>query len=126
MNWKALIAMAAAIAALSFPATLHAQTIGVPEDGNTLLTELNLTEEQQSQLEHIRALAKAQLQELLTPQQWQQLQDQANGAPISMASLNLSQQQMSQLNDIQALMSERFFAMLTPEQLQKLQELMPN
>ncbi len=133
-RWKVFLGIGVAIAAwggsvplaaLSTPA-LQAQAESVAADPSPALAALNLTAEQEAQMEHIRELARAQMQDVLTDEQWQLLQAQTNGEQISMAALNLSRSQQSQISEIEALVNQRFIALLTPEQLETLQELLQN
>ncbi len=108
---------------------------------------LNLTEEQQAQIEQIHQNTRSQIDAILTEEQKAQLQrDRENRGPRDdngprdgngprggdkdqgmpprppFDSLNLTDAQRSQIETIMRSAKEQMDAVLTPEQLQKLQE----
>ena len=93
---------------------------------------LNLTAEQQAQIEQIREDKRSQIDAILTAEQKAQLQQaqenrnpharENRGMPRLFASLNLSDEQRSQIEAVMRSSKEEMDAILTPEQRQQLQE----
>lgn len=83
------------------------------------LAALNLSADQQAQVQKIQALAQAQIQSILTPAQWKQLQSLQSAGTSQAAALEqlrLSGQQKSQLQEVEALAQQRMLSILTDEQ----------
>ncbi len=103
------------------PATPTAESPALPP----ALAALNLTTDQQAQVQQVQALAQAQVQTILDPQQWQQLQSlQSSGADkkAALGQLNLSGKQKSQLQEVEILVQQRVLSILTDEQKKTLQK----
>ena len=94
---------------------------------------LNLTAEQQAQIEQIREDKRSQIDAILTAEQKAQLQQaqenrgtprarENRGMPRPFASLNLTDEQRSQIEAVMRSSKEEMDAILTPEQRQQLQE----
>ena len=94
---------------------------------------LNLTAEQQAQIEQIRQNKRSQIDAILTTEQKAQLQSEREnrgnlhagenrGMPRLFASLNLTDEQRSQIEAVMRSSKEEMDAILTPEQRQQLQE----
>lgn len=87
------------------------------------LAALNLTTEQQAQVQQVQALAQAQIQNILSPDQQKQLQT-LQSAKLSQAAalqqLNLTGNQKSQLQEVESLAQQRILSILTDEQKKKL------
>ena len=94
---------------------------------------LNLTAEQQAQIEQIREDKRSQIDAMLTAEQKAQLQQaqenwgtpragENRGMPRLFASLNLTDEQRSQIEAVMRSSKEEMNAILTPEQRQQLQE----
>lgn len=87
------------------------------------LAALNLTTEQQAQVQQVQALAQAQIQNILSPDQQKQLQT-LQSAKLSQAAalqqLKLTGTQKSQLQGVESLAQQRILSILTAEQKKKL------
>lgn len=87
------------------------------------LASLNLTTDQQAQVQQVQTLATAQIQSILTPEQWQQLQT-LQSANLSQAAalqqINLTGDQKSKLQEVEVLAQQRILSILTAEQKKKL------
>ncbi len=86
--------------------------------------KLNLTAEQKTQIEKIRAESRAKIAEVLTKEQKDQLaaaKKQGNKRD-AMRSLNLSDSQKTRMRAIEAETKQRINAILTPEQRQQMQQ----
>lgn len=86
---------------------------------------LNLTEAQREQMQQIREQTKAQIEQILTPEQRATLQaSQQNGGKKRGAfkDLNLSDAQKQQMRQIKQSSMQRMQAILTPEQRATLQQ----
>lgn len=101
------------------PSTPPAQASSPP----SALAALNLTTEQQAQVQQVQALAQAQIQSILSPDQQKQLQT-LQSANLSQAAalqqLNLTGTQKSQLQEVESLAQQRILSILTAEQKKKL------
>lgn len=110
------------------PATTNSDTTTPPTESPALppaLAALNLSTDQQAQVQQVQALAQAQVQTILNPQQWQQLQSlQSSGAnkQAALAQLNLSGKQKSQLQEVEGLVQQRILSILTDQQKKALQK----
>ena len=88
---------------------------------------LNLTPEQKTQWEEIRAQSKAQIQNILTPEQQQQLQtltSQGQRPRRAMKELNLSEEQKVQMREIMQSSREQMADILTEEQQEQFRQQM--
>ncbi|NJK41812.1 MAG: hypothetical protein HC934_11620 [Acaryochloridaceae cyanobacterium SU_2_1] len=94
-----------------------------PAATTELRRALNLSLEQDAQLQTIEAIIQGQIQAILTPSQWQQLQSlQTPGQPETKigSTLALSALQMAQLKEVESLAQEQLLAILTREQKEQL------
>ncbi|MDJ0516964.1 MAG: hypothetical protein QNJ74_12150 [Trichodesmium sp. MO_231.B1] len=86
---------------------------------------LNLTPEQKTQWEEIRANTKAQIQNILTPQQQEQFQtltSQGQRGRKVMKQLNLSEEQKTQMREIRQSSRQQIANILTEEQQEQLRQ----
>ncbi|NJK62300.1 MAG: hypothetical protein HC921_06070 [Synechococcaceae cyanobacterium SM2_3_1] len=97
------------------------------------LSDLNLTPEQEAQLQDLRESRRAQFEAILTPEQQQILTELEVQEPLEgqgrrgrrrriREALNLSEDQVAQLQTIREESQSEFAAILTPEQLTLLEE----
>lgn len=92
------------------------------------LATLNLTQQQQAELRKIRQETKAQLQNVLTPEQQQQLSElrqerqQRQQRWGKWAALDLTDAQKAQIRQIRQASRQRIEAVLTPQQLEQLRQ----
>lgn len=112
------------------PAMAQAQaptpTIGSTEQLSQVLEELNLTPEQQTQMNQIRDNTRSQLEVLLTPEQREQFRasfQSGNGFQEAIAAINLSPEQQTQLRSLLQSTRQEVFSVLTEEQQQQVREL---
>ncbi|ABW26421.1 hypothetical protein [Acaryochloris marina] len=94
-----------------------------PSSPPSALAALNLTTEQQAQVQQVQALAQAQIQTILSPDQQKQLQtlQSANlSQSAALQQLNLTGNQKSQLQEVESLAQQRILSILTAEQKKKL------
>jgi periplasmic protein CpxP/Spy len=86
------------------------------------LDKLNLTAEQKTKLEQLRANTRTQMDTVFTPEQRQQAklrQDQRRAMGDKWQSLNLTADQKAKLKEIRQSSKAQFEAILTPEQQQQ-------
>ncbi|OZH55568.1 hypothetical protein AFK68_03765 [Hydrocoleum sp. CS-953] len=86
------------------------------------LDSLNLTPEEKTQWEEIRAQTKAQIQNILTPEQQEQFQiltSQSQGKLEAIKQLNLSEKQKTQMRAIIQSSRQQMANILTEEQLEQ-------
>jgi periplasmic protein CpxP/Spy len=122
-----LIAMIVAIPAVaanqySNKNDLHQSTTGNVAEGKrgNHLNDLNLTPEQKSKMQQIWTSTRTQMNEVLTPEQRQQLTDSKGQARRGKwKSLNLTADQQARLKAIRQAKREQMNAILTPEQQAK-------
>ena len=91
--------------------------------------ELNLTAEQQAQLERIRDNKHSQIEQILTPeqrQQFQQLQGQRQRHREGMRALNLTEAQRNQMREIHQSARELMQNVLTEEQREQMRQMRGN
>ncbi|MCS7030957.1 MAG: hypothetical protein NZL92_05445 [Gloeomargarita sp. SKYG116] len=90
-----------------------------------LWSELNLTPEQLQRIQQIRANARVQMQQVLTPEQRQLLSQAQGQSPAErrriIRALNLTEAQKEQMRLIRANTRQQIEAVLTPEQRQQLE-----
>jgi periplasmic protein CpxP/Spy len=98
-----------------------------------MFSELNLTAEQKTQLEQIRANTIEQIKPILTSEQQQQLPEleaQMEAVRQSLAQLNLTPEQRQQIREIMRSNRPEVEAVLTPEQREqirsRMQEMRPD
>jgi periplasmic protein CpxP/Spy len=123
-NWKrlslgSLSAIALIAAPLTFTHLANAQGPGGPRGHH--FEQLNLTEEQSTQIEAIRTDARSQMQAILTPEQ--QAATAGESGPRAWRSLDLSEDQRSQMQAIRDASKEKIDALLTAEQRQQLEQM---
>ena len=90
-------------------------------------SELNLTPQQQTQIEQIRENAKSQMQNLLTAEQQQlfeTLREQGRKKGQGMRQMNLSAEQREQMRSLRQSTREQVRNVLTPEQQDQLRQKM--
>ena len=86
---------------------------------------LNLTPEQKTQWEEIRVETKAQIQNILTPEQQEQfetLTSQGQRGRKAIKQLNLSEEQKTQMREIMQSSRQQMANILTEEQLEQLRQ----
>lgn len=86
---------------------------------------LELTQEQQNQMQQIRRNTRSEIEAILTSEQKQQFQaalEQRRGMRSAIAAMNLSPEQQTQLRNIMQSAKAQKDALLTSEQKQQLQE----
>ncbi|MEQ9551593.1 MAG: hypothetical protein RIM23_18550 [Coleofasciculus sp. G3-WIS-01] len=91
--------------------------------------ELNLTAEQQAQLEQIRDNKHSQMEQILTPeqrQQFQQFQGQRQRHREGMRALNLTEAQRNQMREIHQSARELMQNVLTEEQREQMRQMREN
>ncbi|BAY83324.1 hypothetical protein NIES267_28110 [Calothrix parasitica NIES-267] len=91
--------------------------------------KLNLTEDQKAQMQQIKQSARAQMQEILTPEQLQKLEAaKANGQKKRgvFRTLNLTDAQKAEMKKVRESKKAQFEAILTDEQKAQLQEMKQN
>jgi Spy/CpxP family protein refolding chaperone len=121
------VASVVALTVLPMGYPVIAQPTYTPGPVTDVLKELNLTPEQQPEVDKIQALAAARIKGVLTPEQLQQLKilaDAGRADSEAFQSLSLSNEQKNKLNEIQLDVGQQLFAVLTPDQQQKLMEAM--
>jgi periplasmic protein CpxP/Spy len=124
-NWKRLyLGSLSAIALIAAPLTMthfaHAQGAGPGGPGHHF-DQLNLTEEQSTQIEAIRTDAHSQMQAILTPEQ--QAATEGEEGRHAWRSLDLSEEQRSQMQTIREASKAKIDALLTAEQRQQLAQM---
>ncbi|OZH55567.1 hypothetical protein AFK68_03775 [Hydrocoleum sp. CS-953] len=86
---------------------------------------LNLTLEQKAEWEEIRAQTKAEIQNILTPEQQEELEtltSQGQKKREAIRQLNLSEQQKTQMREIMQSSRQQMANILTEEQLQQVRQ----
>jgi periplasmic protein CpxP/Spy len=132
LNWKTLsLGSLSAIALIATPlAFTHLANAQGPGEGiggrsggsrGGHFEQLNLTEEQSTQIEAIRTDARSQMQAILTPEQ--QAATAGESGPRAWRSLDLSEDQRSQMQVIRDASKEKTDALLTAEQRQQLEQM---
>ena len=99
------------------------------QKGEGKFKRLNLTEDQKAQMQQIKESTRTQMQEILTPDQLQKLQEaKASGQKKRgvFRSLNLTDAQKAELKKIRESKKAQFEAILTDEQKAQLQEMKQN
>ena len=88
------------------------------------LAGVEITQQQQNQLDEIRRDTRAQIEKILTPEQRQQFKaaiESRQGERSPFAGINLSEDQKTKLQGIVQSAQYRAEAILTPEQRQQIQ-----
>ncbi|MEO1388204.1 MAG: hypothetical protein AAFV85_12640 [Cyanobacteria bacterium J06634_6] len=109
------IALCSIVPAISFPSSAHAQ---LPV-AQTILEDLDLSENQQQQLSSLRQSTRSQVQSVLTPEQQSYAQAIIlEGADFreSVEKMNITSQQREDLRSIFQSAREDLQTILTPEQ----------
>jgi Spy/CpxP family protein refolding chaperone len=114
--------LAIAIAAPAFADNLYStppERIAAGEMGERTRSNLNLTNDQKTKIEQLKAATRRQIEAVLTPtqrQQYSQLQAQRQTNRQGRQRMNLTADQKSQLQAIRAANKAQFRAILTPAQ----------
>ncbi|MDX2211919.1 MAG: Spy/CpxP family protein refolding chaperone [Oculatellaceae cyanobacterium bins.114] len=122
----AVVGLAAGLTIAFHPVVVQAQARDGMEQWSQVLEELNLTPEQQTQLNQIRQNTRSELEALLTEDQRAQFRstlESGNGFREAIAAMNLSSEQQTQLRAIFQSAREQAATVLTDEQRQQVQEL---
>lgn len=123
MKLKLMPVLAGAIA-LTVVATPLAVKAGQNWSGQK--AGIELTQQQQNQLEQINRNTRSEIEAILTPEQREQFQaafEQGRGMRSAIAALNLSPEQQTQVREVMLSARTQREALLTSEQKQQLQEL---
>ena len=99
------------------------------QKGQGKFKRLNLTDAQKAQMQQIKESARAQMEEILTPEQLQKLQEaKASGQKKRevFRSLNLTDAQKAEMKKIKESKKAQFEAILTDEQKAQLEEMKQN
>lgn len=94
-----------------------------PSSFSDLRTALKLSIEQEAQLQNIEAIIQGQIQAILTPSQWQQLQTLQTSNQVGNkleSTLQLSAAQVAQLKEVETLAQDQLLAILTRAQKEQL------
>ncbi|MUL35439.1 Spy/CpxP family protein refolding chaperone [Gloeocapsopsis dulcis] len=132
VKFMSLFAGAVALSAVFAPLAINAQPaapqVGQRAGGRGMgKAGIELTAEQQAQMEQIRNETRTQIEGVLTPeqrQQWQAAMQNGQRRRGAMAALNLSEAQRTQIRQIMQSSKERATAVLTPEQRQQIEQRM--
>lgn len=92
-------------------------------------SKLNLTPEQQTQMRQIGESTRAQIENILTEEQKNQLRTAKEGGENRRqiwSSLNLTSEQQAQIQSIRQESQQKMKAILTPEQQQQLEQMQQN
>lgn len=118
-------ALSLAVSISVIPAALAQSSVPQAQGNRQEENRLNLTSEQQAQMEQIHQDARSQIADVLTPDQKARVQEgRANGeSPREIfESLDLSTDQRSQLQTIRQSARSRAAEVLTPEQRQEVRQ----
>lgn len=133
VRFMSLFAGAVALSTVFAPIVVNAQQPATPQVGQRAgrgmgKLGVQLSAEQQAQMEQIRNETRTQIEAVLTPEQRQQFEQAVtqNGQRRrgAMAALNLSEAQRTQISQIMQSSKERVTAVLTPEQRQQIEQRM--
>ena len=122
-------AIALSLAVIPFPVKAETNSLSpqivaqVPQ--RAVRERLGLTEAQKAQLAEIRQNTRAEIQNILTPQQQEQFQTITSNIDRSMEAfraLNLSDEQKSQVGNILQSKKSQLEEIITPEQRQQLRQ----
>jgi Spy/CpxP family protein refolding chaperone len=104
------------------------QTVAQMPPNPADLPELNLTADQQQQIQQIHTATRARMSEILNPEQMNQFQAgiaEGQKPPQLLSELNLSRDQKTQLREVMMDQKQKMSEILTPEQeeqVKKMQE----
>jgi periplasmic protein CpxP/Spy len=104
-------------------AQMHRGRGAMGGEGRHPLEQLDLTEDQSTQIEAIRSDVRSQIQDVLTSEQQEIVE---NEGPRSLRSLDLSEDQRSQIRSIREDSEEEIEAVLNDEQRQQLEQMREN
>jgi Spy/CpxP family protein refolding chaperone len=122
---RKLLPLLAGIAAIAITAAPAFAQSTEPSHDFPMLSELDLTEEQKSQLEAIWESSRSEIESLLTPEQQEQFQtvrQQRQELREAREELNLSSEQKDQIRSIMQSAREEARNVLTDEQRQELRQ----
>lgn len=130
MNTKTLLFVPGAIALTLFgfavaPAIAQLESAPAQVEMQRGLRQLNLSDTQKAQMKQVREETKAQIEQVLTPEQRTQMQalKQSGGKKRgAMSSLNLSETQKQQIRQIRESSQQKIQAILTNDQRALLQQ----
>ena len=124
---RKLFPLFASIAALAISIAPFAAQAEAPkplrQEFQEVLAEIGVTEEQKAEIEQIRANTRAQVQEVLTDDQKEQLQaaiSNGQGPKEAMKTLDLSEEQQQEIRSIMKSAREEGANILTEEQREQL------
>lgn len=93
--------------------------------GRNKLNKLNLTPEQQEQMQRIKQSQREQINNILTPEQKARLEaareNRENRRQV-FESLNLTEEQQAQIQEVRRASKQQMESILTPEQVQQLRQ----
>jgi Spy/CpxP family protein refolding chaperone len=115
--------IALATGAILSLATLNAGLVKAESSPLAALSGLDLTAQQQTQLTELRQQTRAEVEQILTPEQREQfktVQLEMQNLRSAIAALNLTPQQKDQIRQILFSARTEFSSILTPEQRQQL------
>jgi Spy/CpxP family protein refolding chaperone len=121
---RKLLAAAIGMAMVAMPLMLN-RVQAEPTPLASILSTLELTQQQQTQLMQRRSQTQQQVENILNPAQREQLKTiTAQGQQLkqAIAALNLSAEQKAQLRQVMQSARTDFSKMLTPQQKQKIQQ----
>jgi Spy/CpxP family protein refolding chaperone len=133
IKFMSLFAGAVALSTVFAPLAINAQPaapqVGQPAGAGRSMGKagIELSAEQQAQMEQIRNETRTQIEAVLTPeqrQQWQAAMQNGQRRRGAMAALNLSEAQRSEIRQIMQSSKDRVTAVLTPEQRQQIEQRM--
>ncbi|MDX2239171.1 MAG: hypothetical protein NW224_00635 [Leptolyngbyaceae cyanobacterium bins.302] len=130
MNIKTLLFVPGAIALsvscfMMSPVLAQLEGAPAPAQMKRGMNQLNLTEAQKTQMKQVREETKAQIEQVLTPEQRTQMQalKQSGGKKAGgLQSLNLSEAQKQQIRQIRESSQQKMEAILTAEQRALMQQ----
>lgn len=88
-----------------------------------IMNGVELSQQQEAQLQQVRLQTRAQIEQILTPEQRNQFKaslERGEGIQKAIAAMNLSTEQKSQLQTVFRSAREQFGNTLTPEQKQQI------
>ncbi len=126
MNLKLALLLAGAMTLIitSVPMVADAQANSLTQTFPAL-AGINLTSQQQNQINQLRQSTRSQVESILTPPQRDQLKtaiDQGNTLRDAIAEISLSLGQKRQLRDVFQSVQQQMATILTPEQQQQLRQ----
>jgi len=126
LKFFSLLAGVAAITLITAPLVVNAQRSNLlAQRPLQVLSNLDLTSEQQSQLDQIRNNADSQIAAILNPgqqQQFQSIQAQREQLHESMKAMNLTSEQKEQMRSIKQSAKQQMAGILTDAQRQQLRQ----